>query len=609
MKMSEEICRKHVWDWFGNQRKDYPKMVIEPEKSKNPKIQKLLKKGASKTGGSGPGRPDLIISGINDNLLFVVECKADINKHKSKMEDKYAEYAVDGVKNYMSYLSKGFDVVGLAVSGQPNYYKVSTFLQLKGDYNVQDLKQDELKDITQYINAVCPSIIREEEFTELMKSADEIHHYLRNYAKLSEAEKPLLVAGILIALKSERKGEKSTFETNFNKHSYASHDLKLAVRLYEEIEKKLESDLKEPKLGNMLQPFSFITTHPVLANKDNSKRPLLGVISLIVEKVRPFLDKFSEVDVVGHFYGEFLKYTAGDKKGLGIVLTPRHICELFMDLIEINENSRLLDTCCGTAGFLIAGMESMKKLLKDAEEKIPNMKGNQLIGVEMQPQMFALAASNMIFRGDGKANLYLNDCFKADSILKKHKCNRGAINPPYNQKSDDGSLDELAFVKHMLDQLEVDSLGAAIIPMSCVVQSSEHKERLLKKHTLIAVMSMPNDLFYPVGVVTCIIVFKAKQAHPKGHKTWFAYWKDDGHEKTKKNGRMEITKGRWKEVRTSWLYSYDKKIDTEISLNKEVTAKDEWCVEAYMETDYSTITQNDFDILLRGLASWRVKND
>ena len=37
-----------------------------------------------------------------------------------------------------------------------------------------------------------------------------------------------------------------------------------------------------------------------------------------------------------------------------------------------------------------------------------------------------------------------------------------------------------------------------------------------------------------------------------------------------------------------------------------LTAKDEWCAEAYMETDYSSITQNDFEAVVRDYAMFRL---
>ena len=60
------------------------------------------------------------------------------------------------------------------------------------------------------------------------------------------------------------------------------------------------------------------------------------IISRICENVWPYISVYHDFDVVGQFYGEFLKYTAGDKKALGIVLTPRHVAELFSLIANVD---------------------------------------------------------------------------------------------------------------------------------------------------------------------------------------------------------------------------------------------------------------------------------
>ena len=69
------------------------------------------------------------------------------------------------------------------------------------------------------------------------------------------------------------------------------------------------------------------------------------------------------------------------------------------------------------------------------ERERTDIKKNRLIGIENSPKMFALAASNMILRGDGKANLHQGSCFD-DAIIKSVKAmkpNIGMLNPPYAQ--------------------------------------------------------------------------------------------------------------------------------------------------------------------------------
>ena len=249
--------------------------------------------------------------------------------------------------------------------------------------------------------------------------------------------------------------------------------------------------------------------------KSHRKYPK-GVLNELIrrlnDKVWPFISVYHDFDVVGQFYGEFLKYTGGDKKALGIVLTPRHITELFALLANVNKDSRVLDICAGTGGFLISAMHQMFKTAATDSEKVA-IKQNGLIGIEQLPNMFALAASNMILRGDGKANLHQSSCFDeaVTAAVKRHRCNVGLLNPPYSQGDDD--LHELYFITHMLDCLSKGAIGIAVVPMSCAIAPHKARGELMKHHTLEAVMLLPDEIFYPVGTIPCIMVFTAKIPH------------------------------------------------------------------------------------------------
>ena len=335
--------------------------------------------------------------------------------------------------------------------------------------------------------------------------------------------------------------------------------------------------------------------HPELSkiNSTTKETPLYRLIKDIDDHVKPFINVYHNFDVIGQFYGEFLRYTGGDKKGLGIVLTPKHVTELFAKLANLTQKSVVLDTCAGTSGFLIASMYEMMKKAKTDDEKL-YIKKNCLIGVEQQPNMYALASSNMILRGDGKANLYQGSCF--DEAITKEISDRadvGMINPPYSQKGE--GLHELDFVNHLLNCLKPNSVGIAVVPMSCAISPHTMREKILSNHRLDAVMSLPDDIFYPIGVVTCIMVFTAHVPHEqnKYYKTWFGYWKNDGYIKTKHKGRVDS--GSWKSIEKTWLDGYFNRNEVAgLSVLKKVTAQDEWCAEAYMETDYSDLNEQDF---------------
>lgn len=582
---------------------------IEEQRSQIEAVKKLLK-SASKTGKGGAGAPEFIVSTTQTpDFLIIFECKADVKHHESSHNKKPAEYAVDGVLHYAKKLSKSFNVIAVAVSGQSkSSLKISNFIFPKGGeqpkrlVNRAGVAVDTIVSLDDYIeHGTFDPDVAQKRHHDLLEFSRELHNFMRENAKLTESEKPLLVSGTLIALKNK------AFAKSYD--AYKPEDLqKEWMRVIREEFKKAE--IPHSKEYSMTQPYSSIAVHPNLgkASKKFPKGVLYELIHMLNEKVWPFLSVYHDFDVVGQFYGEFLKYTGGDKKALGIVLTPRHITELFSLLANVQKDSKVLDICAGTGGFLISAMHQMFKKAVTKKEK-DNIKQNGLIGIENQPQMYALAASNMILRGDGKANLHQGNCF--DEAIKKevkaHQCDIGMLNPPYSQSDED--LHELVFVKQMLDCLVEGGTGVAIIPMSCAISPHPKREELLKHHSLDAVMSMPTDLFYPVGIVPCIMIFRAHIPHAETNKkTWFGYWKDDGFVKTKHKGRIDLN-GKWASVRDRWVETYRNRDDIPGECVKQyVTHNDEWCAEAYMKTDYSTITQDDFEEVVKNYALFKLSN-
>jgi len=585
-------------------------IVVEEQKSHIEEVKKLLK-GASKTGKGGIGVPEFIISTPSTpDFLIVFECKASVKNHESEKRNKTKDYAVDGVLHYAKKLSKSFNVIAVAVSGETaSSLKISNFIHPKGLDKPKSLENKSGKNINSIVSlsdyiehgTFDPDVAKKRE-DDLMALSRDLHDFMRDHAKLTEGEKPLVVSGTLIALRNK------AFAKSFD--AYKPEELqKQWMRVIKEEMKK--ADIPHSKEYSMTQPYSSIAVHPELgkAQKKYPRGVLYELINMLNDKVWPFISVYHDFDVVGQFYGEFLKYTGGDKKALGIVLTPKHITELFSFLANIQKDSKVLDICAGTGGFLISAMHQMFRLAVTNKEK-ETIKKSGLIGVEQQPNMYALAASNMILRGDGKANLHQGSCF-GDGItdaITKHKCNIGMLNPPYAQG--DSDLHELIFVKKMLDCLSDKGLGIAIVPMSCAISPHPMKEEILKHHTLDAVMSMPTELFYPVGVVTCIMVFKAHIPHETTNiKTWFGYWKDDGLIKTKMKGRIDLNK-QWENVRNKWVENYRDRDDIPGEcVKKKVSYNDEWCAEAYMETDYSKITKDLFEKTVKEYMIFKLRNE
>ena len=586
--------------------------IVEEQKSDSPVVQKLLK-SASKS-GSGLGKPEFIIRKRGDNdFLMVIECKADPKYHESKSRDLYRDYSVDGVLLYGSHLSKEFNIIAVAISGESEAdVKISTFLYAKKSSTYTDLLDENSQKIQKILSwdryidrAKFDPVLAKSRHSDLMRFSRELHDYMRDYAKITEAQKPLLVSGVLLALMD--KG----FEVAYKKYEGEELARETFNSITKSIEKAELGDTHETKKRAVINAFSFIAHHPELQKIDarRNESPLLHIIRDLHLHVQPFTKDHYDFDIIGNFYGEFIRYTGGDGKGLGIVLTPKHITDLFAELANLDKNSVVLDICAGTGGFLISAMKKMTEKVS-AEEKIMIL-SNSLIGIEQEPQMFALAVSNMILRGDGKTNLYQGSCFD-DTLFGKIKgtATAGFMNPPYSQKGD--NLHEWDFIIRMLDGLSKNATGIAIVPMSLVMDKNPLREKLLSEHRLEAVMSMPDDLFYPVGVVTCIMVFTAHTPHDSDehHESWFGYWKNDGFIKDKVLGRIPKNEESWNKIKEEWLASFSNKKDVPgMSVRKRVTKDDEWCAEAYLETDYESLSEKDFEEELKKYWMFKVMSE
>lgn len=585
--------------------------TLEEQTSSDPAIKRSLN-AASKSGG-GVGKPEFILR-LPDapNLVIVIECKANARRHASANLDRPAAFAVDGVLHYATHLSKYFDVIAIGVSGtNQSSLKVSTYRQLRGSSGAEPLigpggPISGLLPIAEYRSLLTfDPDVRARTHAELIAFSRTLHNFMRDYAKLSEAEKPLVVSGILLALQDD------AFKVNWPQLKASD----LARELHSAVARQAEQvGLDTQKRRIMLAPYAFITTHPELSKKgrDGSEEPLRRLVRDISEHVQPFIDTYQDIDVLGQFYGEFLRYTGGDKKGLGIVLTPRHLTELFAQIANVGPSDIVVDTCAGTGGFLIAAMAEMDRKSGHNPAVREEIRANRLIGVEQQPQMFALAVCNMILRGDGKANLYQGSCFESkietslsQGVPGRHaQPNIGLINPPFSQKGE--GLHELDFAETLLNCLVPGGQAVVVLPMSCAIEPHPVRTRLLENHTLLAAMSLPNDLFHPVGVITCAMVFEAHRPHASSkQQTWFGYWKDDGYVKTKDRGRIDLNH-QWPAIRDAWLDDFHNHRECPgRSVLRKVGPEDEWCAEAYMETDYSKLTKRDFERQLNRYAVFK----
>lgn len=333
----------------------------------------------------------------------------------------------------------------------------------------------------------------------------------------------------------------------------------------------------------------------------------------------------SSFDVLGNFYHEFISYGGGDGNTLGIVLTPDHITSLMADLIDVGAGDWVLDPAAGTASFLIAAMHRMFKDASDNETTKEEIRKKRLHGIELQDKLFAIGTTNMILRGDGKANFRRDSIFEAplhemrdDKLNEKgewesgHGFTKVLLNPPYSQAKDKTTrhLSELAFIEKALEFLNPGGRLAAIVPQSAMVgKTNDDKDRkvsILKKHTLDAVITMNGATFADsgVGVHPVIVLFTAGRPHPSDAKVKFIDFQHDGYKVQMHRGLTDDGTAASRRKHLLEVLRGDAVDSTRFIVRSEVTAEDEW-QHAYFYFNDQPPTIDDFMETVADYLSWQ----
>lgn len=573
-------------------------------------------KTASKRGTGKVGFPEYV--GVVKDFILVIEDKAKLENHVKYDSNKLisletkdvTDFAVNGALFYAKHLIQNTTykkVFAFGISGNAKNHRM-TPLFIDDRENLFDKLEDvesfisfNEKNIDEYYlrDVLNESSDKEKELEEILADAKILHEHLRNYGNMKDEEKPLVVSGILLALRERDNGNFSI--DSLNADTFVTDGQKI----YNAIESSFKRTDLSPvtKIDKILSQFAVIKDSTKLNEKNATlgETPLKFFAKFLDEKLYKSI-KFtrSAEDYLGRFYGEFMRYSGGSGQTLGIVLTPRHITELFCDLLDLKTTDRIFDPCCGTGGFLVAALHTMLSKTESDAEKL-HIRKNQLFGIELRPDMFTVATTNMILRGDGKSNLHCDDFLVKNpkQLQTDFRATVGMLNPPYSQGTKkDPSLYEIAFTEHLLDSLLPNSRCAVIVPQSSMTGKSKEeqqiKESILKKHTLEGTIMLQKDTFYGIGVIPCIAVFTAGVPHDKEKVCKFVNFEDDGFKVAPHIGLLETESAKDKKQHLLDVWFDRIESPTKFCVKTTITAEDEWLHSFYYFND-EIPTDKDFE--------------
>ncbi len=283
-----------------------------------------------------------------------------------------------------------------------------------------------------------------------------------------------------------------------------------------------------------------------------------------------FLD--ATVDVKGTAYETIVSNTL--KQEAGQFFTPRNIIKCMVEMMDPDQNTRVLDPACGSGGFLVMVLDHVrrkiaKNLYPDLDEVRLDAKYNSpevneavreyaekmIFGFDFDPDLKKAARMNMVMAGDGHSNIYninsldyphgskpdvpliaeaVNQSIanSADKSFKfgtsddnaQGKFDMVFTNPPFGTKVEvdqeiaerydlNSKAPEVLFIEACYNFLKPGGKMAIVLPDGILGNPNTESVRLwiLKHFKLIASVDLPVETFLPqVGVQASLLFLQKK---------------------------------------------------------------------------------------------------
>ena len=496
----------------------------------------------SKNNTDEPGYPDFFYE--TDKYAIIVEVKP-LSTEFSKACKEAKFYAKE------NDLKK--DVFAISMAGQnESDYKAGLFYIIDGN-KIKEYETDgkllSLEDISKIYKKIKYSdkISNEALKKKLKKLNEKFHDY-----HIKDTERSLFFSGLMIALKDDNfiGSYHLVKEPNESQQKSSKNKLISAHFLNEKILESIVSQIND-KANSHSKEFHWRDRFSFIKNIDIPLEEYKKIIKDIEHNIFIPFREDEKQDILSRAYKIFLS-RAGKIDNKNIILTPDHIKQLMVDLARLDVKDVVLDTCTGSGGFLMEALEQLVVLAKGNGKTIDDIINKQLIGVESDPTLFALACSNMFLHNDGRSQLIFGSSLPSENntdvidyitSLKPQKC---IINPPYEKNL------PIQFVKQAIDFLAPGGKLVVIMPTTTLNRNiGKTTDDILQKARLDYVIKMPEHLFSEQGrtVNTSIFGFTKTQHRPLD-KVIFYNMQDDGLVSVQHKGRIDKY-GNWERIKAS----------------------------------------------------------
>lgn len=565
--------------WLASYKLNYK---LEQEQL-NTEIDKALDAYFSKNGGVGGNRPDaklLLRSNITQkdypilieykgykDKLAKLDADGNVENRSSKNEPIFKNingYAVNGAVHYANALlhhTSYTDIIAIGMTGYKEShtdklcYEIGVYYVSKANLGIGQkigefsdfsfLAPEHFEDFITQVNNLSLSQnelerIKAKRESEIDSSLTKLNNDIyQNESGLGENDRVYLVAASIMAtLGVQGKVSPLEKEDLKSKTEEGERDGDILIR---KINAFLSAkNLPQEKKNLIIRTLSNTVLTENINKVVDGESQLKRVFIKIVDDLGIYYKIGLTTDFTGKLFNEMYSWLGFSQDKLNdVVLTPSYVATLLAKLARVNKDSYVWDFATGSAGLLVAAMNEMlidaKNSITSPDElrqKEAHIKAHQLLGVEILSSVYMLAILNMILMGDGSSNVlnknslsdfegkgFEDKAFPADAFI---------LNPPYSKEGNG-----MIFVEKALNMMNKGYAAVIIQDSAGTGKAKEINQRILQKHSLIASIKMPADIFIgKSSVQTAIYVFKVGEKHEEKQLVKFIDFTNDGYKRS-----------------------------------------------------------------------------
>ena len=538
----------------------------------------------TKNGGTGANRPDAKILLQDKNLnyypilieykgykesLVKLDANHQVENRTAKNESHFKNinsFAVNGAVHYANALlhhTSYTDIIAIGMTGYKDergniQHQIGVYYVSKSNLGAGQ-KVDDFSDFSflapknfdAFIHKVKTLELTQEEIDKLKEQREkEIdtslrklnHDIYENEKGLGENDRVYLVAASIIATLGipgkvaplEKSDLKSSIEKGYSDGDIVVRKIKSFLD---------EKDIPKEKKDLIVRTLENTLTTENINKIEEGESQLKRVFTKIVDDLGIYYKIGLTTDFTGKLFNEMYGWLGFSQDKLNdVVLTPSYVASLLVKLARVNKDSYVWDFATGSAGLLVAAMNEM---LNDAKNTITSpdellqkeikIKAEQLLGLEFLSSVYMLAILNMILMGDGSSNILNKDSltdfdgnYGFGDTDSKFPADAFVLNPPYSANGNG-----MNFVERALSMMNKGYASIIIQNSAGSGRAKDYCKRILEKHTLIASIKMPVDIFIgKSNVQTNVYVFKVNEKHHKDEIVKFIDFSNDGYTRT-----------------------------------------------------------------------------